>query len=55
VVEDPRRTARDTPPAELEALAAVTPEDVERAKIAAERDGSALLAAMLNALPDENM
>lgn len=53
IVSDARRTARSTPPGELEAQATVTAEDLERAKIAARREGSALLNAMLNAVREE--
>lgn len=52
---DPRREARPLSAEEIQAASTVTPEDVDRAKVAAERDGSALLRAMLNALPDEGM
>lgn len=47
-----RRMARPTTPPELDGLAAVTPEDVARAQVAAERDGSALLVALLDARAD---
>lgn len=46
---DNRRTASVTDPLVLAAQAEVTLEDVERARLAAERDGSPLLNAMLNA------
>lgn len=48
-VPDPRRTASVIPPLLLEVQAVVSAEDVERAKLAAERDGSKLLNALLNA------
>ena len=48
-----RREIRPLSPDEIVSQAEVTPEDVERAKVAAARDGSALLNAMLHALPDE--
>jgi hypothetical protein len=50
---DARRTASPTHPAMLELQSEVTAEDVERAKLAAQRDGSKLLNAMLNAKADE--
>lgn len=46
---DARRDASATPPAVLESQVQVTAEDLERAKLAARREGSALLNAMLNA------
>lgn len=46
---DARRTAPEMPPVIVELQATIGPEDVERAKVAAQRDGSALLNAMLNA------
>lgn len=50
---DKRREARPIDATTLEAQAAISPEDLERAKVAAEQDGSPLLNAMLHALPDE--
>lgn len=47
---DPRRTATPTDPAQLTQQAEPTPEDVERAKAAAQQDGSKRLNAMLNAV-----
>lgn len=47
--DDPRRRAVATPPAIVDLQAQVTPEDIERAKLASEREGSALLNAMLSA------
>jgi hypothetical protein len=50
---DARRSATPTDPALLAQQAAITAEDAERAKLAAERDGSKLLNAMLNAVREK--
>lgn len=48
---DPRRSAVPAPTDDLDAAAKVTPEDVHRAQVAAEGDGSPLFQAMLDADP----
>ena len=48
-MSDQRRTAEATNPAVLALQSQISSEDLERAKLATARDGSALLNAMLNA------
>ncbi len=50
---DRRRTARTRTPAELDAEAVITPRDEVVADLAAERLGSPLFRAMLDATPDD--
>ncbi len=50
---DRRRIARSRTPAELDAEAVVTPRDEVVADLAAERLGSPLFRAMLDATPDD--
>jgi hypothetical protein len=52
-VPDPRRIATPTDPAQLTQQAEPTPEDVERAKVAAEQDGTPLLRRLLAAVREE--